>query len=268
MRQFDYSGNKFGAFDFEHQIRIIRGIITEMDGCIGDPDRISDLKRKLNHYRSLLRSPLAPELEVICDDINQADNVHALLTALKPYIDRHLSLQKDDQMTIRIGNGKRQTDPDLRSRAQGMTLVLDNLRSVFNVGSIFRTAECLALGRIILCGITPTPDHPNMNKTAMNTCDLVQWTYCTTTAEALHALRQQGYRSYALETTERSATVFDTSFEVPLALVLGNEALGIDPEVLSMVDEVISVPVSGWKNSLNVGVAMAVACYRIIYGKS
>lgn len=266
MRRFAYSETKFGAFELRHQIRIISDIIAEMDRCIGIPDRLTELKELLNHYQSLVKSGLPDDLKALCDDIAAASDPYTLLAALKPYIDDRAPTQKDDQMIIRTGDTVKTAAQEILSRAQDITLVLDNLRSVFNVGAIFRTSECLGLRELILCGITPTPDHPNMNKTAMNSCVLVKWSYHPSTIGALASLKQQGYRLYALETAIKASSVFNISYDLPLALVLGNEALGIDPRALSIADEVISLPVNGWKNSLNVSIAMAVTTYQIVYG--
>ena len=267
MRRFDYSDAKFRGSEPSHQIKILYDIIAELDAQIGDPVRVTQLKASLSHYRDLMAPGIPQDLGLLCDEVAGSETPHKLLTALQPFFDSKASLKKDDQLSIRTGDRHRKIGQETLSRTRSITVVLDNLRSVFNVGSIFRIAECLGLGEMILCGITPTPAHPNMNKTAMHTCDLVKWSQMPTSRDAIHALRDRGYRIYALETAEGSVSVFDAEFSLPLAVVAGNEALGIVPEALALCDAVISLPVNGWKNSLNVGVAAAVALYQIVYGQ-
>jgi len=172
---------------------------------------------------------------------------------------------KDTQIPVLKGDGLRQTDPARLERSAGIKVVLDNLRSVFNVGSIFRTSECLALGELVLCGTTPTPEHPNMSKTAMGTCERVSWRHTERTVDAILELKEKGYRIYALETAEAAVSVMTFKPDHPFALVLGNESLGISPTVLSLCDMCLALPVMGWKNSLNVGVAFAIASYQLVF---
>ncbi|HPX10217.1 MAG TPA: TrmH family RNA methyltransferase, partial [Candidatus Cloacimonas sp.] len=130
----------------------------------------------------------------------------------------------------------------------------------------FRTSECLGIGKIILCGITPTPEHSNMPKTAMGTEKLVAWKYFSTTSEAIAFSHQEGLYIYALETIDKAKSVFETIYRLPLAIVIGNEALGIEASILELCDEFITLPQLGWKNSLNVGVAAGIVLYQIIFG--
>jgi tRNA G18 (ribose-2'-O)-methylase SpoU len=105
-----------------------------------------------------------------------------------------------------------------------------------------------------------------MAKTAMGTESLLPWRYFPSTAEALAACREEGKCIYALETAHEAKSVFNSKFSLPLALVIGNESLGIESCILQLCDETITLPQLGWKNSLNVGVATAAALYQIIFG--
>ncbi len=184
---------------------------------------------------------------------------------LTPYFDAKGIIRKDNQIPIRTRDGSPEQDPAATARAQQIIVIADNLRSVFNVGSIFRTSECLALAGIYLCGISPTPQHPNMEKTAMGTSSLVPWQYFANTADAIHRAQLQGYTVYALETAENATSVFEATISFPIAIVLGNESLGISPETLQLCDKIIDLPVLGWKNSLNVGVAFSICAYQIVF---
>ena len=145
-----------------------------------------------------------------------------------------------------------------------LILVLDNIRSAFNVGSIFRTAECLNIEAIYLCGYTPTPEQAQITKTAMGTEDFLPWKSFSRLTDALAELKKQGYRVVALETAEKSVDLYDSFKKAPTAFVFGNERFGLEAETLSLADEVRTIPLRGQKNSLNVGVTAAVAGFEWI----
>ncbi|WP_413287789.1 RNA methyltransferase [Bdellovibrio sp. HCB337] len=144
-----------------------------------------------------------------------------------------------------------------------LSFVLHNLRSAFNVGSIFRTAECFGVKHVYLCGYTPLPTQDKLAKTAMGTDSLVEWEEAPKIVELLKKLKSEGNHIVALETTSH-AVPLETSFplEKPTVFILGNERFGIDPEVLELCPEVRKIPLRGQKNSLNVGVATAIATYE------
>jgi tRNA G18 (ribose-2'-O)-methylase SpoU len=145
-----------------------------------------------------------------------------------------------------------------------VTLVLDNLRSAFNVGSIFRTADTARLQRIVTCGYTAHPPHPRLDKTALGTVDFVDTAHVESTMEAVAHLQAQGMAVWALETTSASRPYTKVTYPRPVALVLGNEALGVERDVLDLCDELLEVPVFGYKNSLNVACTAAVVVYEIL----
>lgn len=142
-------------------------------------------------------------------------------------------------------------------------LILDDLRSAFNVGSIFRSAECFGVSQIYLCGYTPTPENKKVQKTAMGTDEYVKWSAHSSVEQVVKELKKDGFTIYALETTSNAKDISKTEFKKRCALILGNEALGISKETLKFADEIIQIPLSGWKNSLNVGVCAAICCYEI-----
>ena len=143
-------------------------------------------------------------------------------------------------------------------------LVLDNLRSAFNVGSLFRTADTARISRILTCGYTAHPPHPRLEKTALGTIPFVSTKHFETTAAAVAALRHECIPVYALETTSQSRSYVDVSFPRPLGLVLGNEALGVEREIIDACDEVVEIPVFGYKNSLNVASACSIVLFEVL----
>ncbi|MEO5367205.1 MAG: hypothetical protein H7831_12830 [Magnetococcus sp. WYHC-3] len=146
-----------------------------------------------------------------------------------------------------------------------LTVVVDCLRSAFNLGGIFRTAECLGVARVWVCGYTAEPSHPQVAQAAMGTEKLVPWQAWPRVGDALEALRAEGVTRVALETVATAPAPGDYPWTFPCALVLGNERFGLDPVTLRQVDGVVRIPVHGCKNSLNVVSAFAVCGYAIRY---
>lgn len=135
-------------------------------------------------------------------------------------------------------------------------IVLDNIRSMHNVGAIFRTADAFLIEKIILCGITPQPPHREIHKAALGATESVEWQYQASTKEAISELKNAGYRIFGIEQTTSSQLI--TEFEIDTnkkyALILGNEVEGISDEILSDCDGFIELPQHGTKHSLNVSV--------------
>ena len=143
-------------------------------------------------------------------------------------------------------------------------LVLDNLRSAFNVGAFYRLADIARLSGLVTCGYTAHPPHPRLDKTALGTLDFVDDEHVPSTLDAITALKDRGIKVWAVETTSASKSYTNVTYPRPLALVFGNEALGIDRQVLDLCDGMIEIPVFGYKNSLNVASAAAVVSYEIL----
>lgn len=141
--------------------------------------------------------------------------------------------------------------------------VLDNIRSLHNVGSIFRTADGAGVEKLYLCGMTGTPPRAEIRKAALGAEETVAWEYFSTTPEALQHLRALGYHLVALERAESSVDIRDAHYQFPLALIIGHEYEGIPSAILAACDLVVSVPMFGRKHSLNVAVAFGVAAYEV-----
>ena len=149
---------------------------------------------------------------------------------------------------------------------QKFCLVLDRLRSAHNVGNIFRIAEAVGAAEIIACGYTPAPPHPKLAKTAMGTDLTVPCRVMPDAETAIGILRGEGYRMIlAAEPTPDSVPAWEMAYRFPLALVLGNEALGVSAGAMQLVDGTVSLPMLGSKASINVGNAAAAIAYAILY---
>jgi tRNA G18 (ribose-2'-O)-methylase SpoU len=147
--------------------------------------------------------------------------------------------------------------------------LLDNIRSIHNVGSMFRSADGAGLRHLYLNGITATPAQPKLTKAALGAQERVPWSYDSNGPRLAFSLKEQGYQLVAVETSERAQPLFGTGFAsvtTPLVIVVGNERAGIDPGVLAHCDIVVSLPMDGTKRSLNVAVAFGIVAYTLRYG--
>jgi tRNA G18 (ribose-2'-O)-methylase SpoU len=142
-------------------------------------------------------------------------------------------------------------------------LVLDNVRSMWNVGSMFRTADGAGIARVLLCGYTARPPRPEIAKTALGAEKAVPWEAVQDPAKALTQLQRQGIPVYVLEQTDGGVSLWDVELRPPLALVVGNEVEGVSPHVVSLADGAIEIPLFGVKESLNVAVACGVALFEL-----
>jgi len=152
---------------------------------------------------------------------------------------------------------------DLKKRNE-IYLILDNLRSVHNIGAIFRTADATMVAKIYLCGITAHPPRKDLEKTALGAEKYVPWEYCETTVDAINICRSQNIPIIALEQTDKSTDFHQFKFKKPLALIIGNEVDGIGNDNLALCDAAIEIPMYGCKNSLNVTTATGIALYEAI----
>jgi 23S rRNA (guanosine2251-2'-O)-methyltransferase len=147
--------------------------------------------------------------------------------------------------------------------------ILDNIRSIHNTGSMFRTADGAGFAHLYLCGITATPEHPRLANASLGSQKTVGWTYSPNGVDLARQLLETGYRLWALErnnSTPLATTTNIVSLDSDLALVVGNEKAGIDPGILSLCDGVIGLPMVGHKSSLNVAVAFGIAAYHLRFG--
>lgn len=143
-------------------------------------------------------------------------------------------------------------------------VVLHNIRSNYNVGSIFRTSDGAMIEKLFLCGYTPHPPKKEILKTALGATESVKWEYIRDTKEVIKKLKVQGIKIVALELTDESVSYSNfTEIEFPICLVVGNEISGISQEILDLCDYAIDIPQYGIKQSLNVAVAYGIAIYEL-----
>lgn len=145
-----------------------------------------------------------------------------------------------------------------------ISAMIENIRSMHNVGSIFRTSDGIRLEKLYLSGYTPHPPRPEINKTALGSTDSVPWIYAKNPLDQLKELKEQGYTIYVLEQTTESRDYASVDYKFPLCLIVGNEVDGVSEELLSMADHSIEIPMLGIKHSLNVSVAFGIIAYHML----
>ena len=148
-----------------------------------------------------------------------------------------------------------------------ITIVLDNVRSALNVGSVFRTSDAFLIENIILCGITATPPNKEIRKAALGSTDSVNWKYVKNTTDAVQQLIKEGYYVVGVEQADKSTLLDEFKLpKKPIAIIMGNEVNGVDQEVINLCDEVIEIPQFGTKHSLNIAVTTGIVIWDL-WGK-
>lgn len=147
-----------------------------------------------------------------------------------------------------------------------VAVLLDNVRSMYNVGAVFRTADAFLIEKIILCGISGIPPHPEIKKTALGAEESVKWEYHDDAVEACRKLKEEGWKICVLEQAHNSIELqdFKTAKDEKYLLVAGNEVKGVDEKIMELADVVLEIPQHGVKHSLNVSVSVGIALWQLI----
>jgi tRNA G18 (ribose-2'-O)-methylase SpoU len=173
----------------------------------------------------------------------------------------HRKLRHDELLEQRLSVEDAQTE-----KRHPVSLLLYNIRSLYNVGSLFRTSDAGLAEKLYLCGYTPHPPRKEIEKTALGAVDTVPWEYVLDAKECIAALRGEGVRVFALEMTTESRSVYSLEKQdFPMCLVLGNEITGVDDDIVAMCDGAIDIPMYGVKHSLNVSVAGGIALFEAVH---
>lgn len=143
-------------------------------------------------------------------------------------------------------------------------VILDNVRSLNNIGSIFRSCDAFRINSLILCGISTPPPHRDIHKSALGAEFTVDWQYFEHTTDAIVELKSNGYHVFAVEQTTLSIPLTDFSPTWPVALVFGHEIHGVSPEVLAVCESAIEIPQFGTKHSLNVAVSVGIVLWELL----
>ena len=172
------------------------------------------------------------------------------------------------ELTLRTGREPKthlSPNPSPKRRWE-IAVLLDNIRSAWNVGSIFRSADGFGFKHAYVCGITPTPENDAVLKTSLGAEDTVTWSYHKDAVKLVQALKQEGWQVWALEEHERATPLSsypDSVPTMPVILILGSEVTGVDPGLLDLAERIFHIPMHGGKTSFNVAIAFGIAAYQL-----
>ena len=167
-----------------------------------------------------------------------------------------------------VSGTTRRLTPSVPTARGEMAVLLDNIRSAWNVGSIFRSAEGFGFKHAYLCGITPTPENEAVTKTSLGAEEMITWSYHKDAVKLVQGLKKEGWKALALEEDKRAREINSAWTSVSPSvqrevLVVGNEVSGVDPELLALCDEIFYIPMRGEKKSFNVAIAFGIAAYAL-----
>jgi 23S rRNA (guanosine2251-2'-O)-methyltransferase len=169
-------------------------------------------------------------------------------------------LTHDEILKIRLTN-----EQALKAERHPITLIVDNVRSLYNIGSIFRTSDSALIRELILCGFTPHPPRIEIEKTALGATESVPWKYFKSITEAINYAKNQNNKVFAVEITDSSRSYDSLNIDdFPLALIVGNELTGLSKEAMDLCDEALEIKMYGVKHSLNVAVATGIVLFEAL----
>lgn len=162
--------------------------------------------------------------------------------------------------------GRLSVDDFKQAEKRPVAVVLDDVRSLNNIGSVFRTADAFRCQSVLLCGITATPPHREIHKTALGAEDSVQWQYFPTVLEAVQHLKSNGFKIIVIEQVEGSISLekFSPVKDIPYAFIFGNEVYGVSQEIVNLADHAIEIPQQGTKHSLNIAVSAGIVLWDYV----
>lgn len=161
--------------------------------------------------------------------------------------------------------GRLSVDEFRQSEKMPVVVVLDNIRSMHNVGSVFRTGDAFLIRGIYLCGYTPRPPHRDIHKTALGATETVEWKYFQDIREALQQLKEEGYKIFAVEQVDKSIPLQELAAQHSgkTVVVFGNEVSGVGEEALKLCDGSVEIPQWGMKHSLNISIAAGIVLWEL-----
>lgn len=172
--------------------------------------------------------------------------------------------KKGDNFSVRNADRHITLEELSKKKRIPIIAVLDNIRSAYNVGSIFRTSDSVRVEKLFLCGMTAYPPNEKLEKTSLRSVRYVPWEYQKDPLDVIRVLKNQGIVIASLETADESLDLFEYEFPMPVCLVLGHEVNGVSQEILLESDVVLEVPTMGVKNSLNVSTLFGIVVYEIL----
>jgi len=259
-----YDQDIFKTLPTKRQAQVLLDCLNHIDASWFDEYRRHSLLQNLDNYLNWIHwsetprglRPLQNLKERVLSDLTQRQ----LLDLIVP-LERFLELSiKDDQIIpVRTQDQERGAE----RKTLPIFLVLDHLRSGFNVGSLYRSADCLGVSHIYLVGYTPTPSDKQVQKTALGAETWIPSSQHNSVDEVFNDLRKRNIQILALETCEQAQTLESFQVSGPTALVVGNERFGLSQKTLELVDQCVYLPMQGLKNSMNVANLLSVVTYEV-----
>lgn len=246
-------------------MQILLQLLENIEAVWQEDDKKSELLDRLKDYFKWFKfndreHALLKNMAHLNTNISTKMTLRQLLDIAVP-LERFLNVSVKDEGLIKI-NSKDQKNKI--QKTWPMRFVLDHLRSAFNVGSLFRTAECLGVEHIHLVGYTPTPDDVSVKKTAMGTENLVAWSAHNHVDDLITELKNAGYLLVGFETMDDAIPLQDFVVDQPVALFVGNERYGLEPALVQKMDVRVVIPMMGVKNSLNVANSLSIAAFEVL----
>ena len=228
------------------------------DGNFSDTD-LNQLKKYLSELESSANSQ-EQKLGLIRNHLHPQMSLRHFVNFMVP-MERAMGRSlKDEEFLVTSMDASRGEKNIMRLP---LYFILDNIRSAFNVGSIFRSADGVGVSEIFLCGYTPTPENLALQKTSLGSSEFVSWSVHLKAEDVIQKLQNKKIKIVALETATNSKSIYDNPvLPGPTAFLVGNERFGLEPKILALADEVRHIPLQGYKNSLNVSSALTVAAFE------
>ena len=254
-----FSEKKFLAFDTSKQKKELYKLLRLIEKNYYDFQSKGKFIREFNlclEYLKNNRNTFFSNLE----KISQNSTLREITAKIMKFNNEMNKNEKDSDFIIEKFDGENSH----KIEKSQLIVILDNLRSAFNVGSIFRTAECSGIKKLFLSGYTPNPQNKKVKETSMGTYKFMDWDLITSTENKIKELKDLGYKIYGFETVDTAENLPEVKFTEKACFIFGNEALGIPKKILKECDVIVKIPVFGWKNSLNVGVSFAIGVYEYL----
>lgn len=256
----DFTQKKLISFSCEKQIRVLYDLALYIEQKNKSIDSNSFIK--LKKYHSFLSDSKNDKIKKLNKEFIKIKELDYQFQIYLMNLERHLGQSKKEYDFLVTTADKSNTS----LKTFPIICLLDSIRSAHNVGAMFRNAECFGAKKIILCGLSPTPNTPQVKKTTMGCEENLPWEYSKSAEETVKKLKALGHTIWAIETSNQSPPLnIVTDIPSPLVLLFGHEQFGISNELLSLSDQIISISLFGKKNSLNVSVSQGIVLNHITH---
>ena len=255
----DFSEKKLLQMDLEKQVRVLYELASFIEQ--NQSEFNSSHFEKLKRYHTYLANHEHERIQKLNKEFLKVKGLDYQFQIYLMNLERLLGQSKKEYDFLIQTGDQNKTQKNQRQ----IICLLDSVRSAHNVGAFFRNAECFGIEKILLCGLSPKADHPQVIKTAMGTEKIIPWEYHRYTEELITKLKDDGYEIWSIETAKESQCINNLS-NIPekLVLIFGHEQFGVSLELLEASDKYISIKLHGQKNSLNVAVSQAIVLNQLI----